>query len=375
MANPIITEATIRSLTTPESFSRGEDYYHSGAVSDIERRGDVLHAEVEGSSYQPYQVTIELDESGIVAADCSCPYDWGGYCKHIVAVLLTYIHGREEIAERPTPDALLAGLDAETLRGLVAWPAHFARRADPLGRNPDCPGAERSQPAAPSPSQAAAKPRRSPVDTSAIRRQVRYQMRGSDDYYAGGVVGGLDVVLMQAEEALEADDGENALAIAQTIADEIIPGWEEYDDSDGEFADFFSRLGAVMTEALLAADLPPAERKAWAPRLEKWQAELDNYSLDDAFDAARCAADQGWDYAPLRRAMLGQAPSDDASDDEEDGFADGLTEAWLNVLERQGRTDEFLNLARVEGQIMRYVTMLVKTGRVQEAIAYGLNAP
>ena len=58
MSTPIITEATIRSLTAPESFSRGEDYYHSGRVSDIERRGDTLYAEVEGSSYKPYQVTI-----------------------------------------------------------------------------------------------------------------------------------------------------------------------------------------------------------------------------------------------------------------------------------------------------------------------------
>lgn len=49
--NPTITEATIRSLATPESYSRGETYYRSGAVTDIERRGDTLRAEVEG--HQP----------------------------------------------------------------------------------------------------------------------------------------------------------------------------------------------------------------------------------------------------------------------------------------------------------------------------------
>ena len=54
MANPIITEATILGLTSPESYSRGEQYYRSGAVSDIERRGDTLRAKVEGSSYEPY---------------------------------------------------------------------------------------------------------------------------------------------------------------------------------------------------------------------------------------------------------------------------------------------------------------------------------
>ena len=373
MANPIISEATLRSLTTPESFSRGEDYYHSGAVSDIERRGDVLHAEVEGSHYEPYQVSINLDESGIVAADCSCPYDWGGYCKHIVAVLLTYIRDRTEIAERPTPDALLAGLDAETLRGLLLGLLTAHAELIPWVETQVALRAQRSQPAVSPPAQAAPPPRRSPVDTNAIRRQVRYQMRGSDDYAASGVVSGLDTILAQAVQALDANDGENALAIAATIAEEIIPGWEEFDDSDGIFGDFFPRLGAVMTEAFLTADLPAAERTPWTSRLEKWQAELDDYGVGDAFDAALAAADQGWDYAPLRRAMLGQAPSDEKSDDEESGFADALAQAWLNVLERQGRTDEFLNLARARGQITRYVTMLVKAGRVQEAIAYGLN--
>ncbi len=86
-----ITEATIRRLASAESFSRGEDYYDRGAVVNLEKRGDTLLAQVEGSSYEPYDVTIELGEGEVVAADCTCPYDWGGYCKHIVAVLLTYV--------------------------------------------------------------------------------------------------------------------------------------------------------------------------------------------------------------------------------------------------------------------------------------------
>ncbi len=389
MSDPIITEAAVRSLTTPESFSRGEEYYRSGRVSDIERRGNVLRAEVEGSSYEPYQVTIELDDSGIVTADCSCPYDWGGCCKHIVAVLLTHIRNREEIAERPPPDALLAGLDAETLRGLLSSLLAVRGELIPWVETQIALRTARSQPAAPSPAQAPAKPPRSPVDTNAIRRQVRYQMRGSDDYYAGGAVSGLNNILAQAVQALDANDGENALAITATIAEETIPGWEEY-DSDGEFGEWFSRLGAVIAEALLTADLPPAVRKAWTPRLEKWQAELDDYGVDDAFDAALCAAEYGWDYAPLQRAAQGEALPDEVSDDalgeeeiedeideegddEEPWFADELTEAWLNVLERQGRTAEFLNLARAKGRISRYLTVLVKANRVQEAIDYGLN--
>lgn len=393
MSDPTITEATIRSLATPESFSRGEEYYRSGMVSDIERRGDVLHAEVEGSSYMPYRVTIELDESGIISTDCTCPYDWGGCCKHIVAVLLTYMGEREEIAERPAPEELLAGLDAETLRGLLGSLLAAHGELIPWFETQITLRAARSRPAAQSSARTPGVPARSAVDMNAIRRQVRYQMRGSDDYYGGDMVRGLHTILAQAVQALDANDGENALAIAGAIADETIPGWEPY-DSDDEFGEWFSSLGAVMAEALLTADLPEAERKAWASRLERWQAELDDYDGDVAFDAALCAAECGWDYAPLQRAMRGEVapdevPGDDLDeeeeefeddleeedDDEEPWFENELAEAWLNVLERQGRTDEFLNLAHATGRITRYVTMLVKAGRMQEAIDYGSTQP
>ena len=168
-------------------------------------------------------------------------------------------------------------------------------------------------------------------------------------------------------------DGENALAIVLIIAEETIPGWEEFDDSDGEFGEWFSVLGQVFTEALLTTDLPRAERQDWARKLAKWQAELDDYGVDEAFDAAIAAAEQGWDYEPLRRAMAGHITEQGAWSDETPWFADSLTAARLNVLERQGRTTEYLNLAQAEGETERYVTMLVKAGRWQEAVDYGLE--
>ena len=119
MPQPQFSEATLRSLTSGQSFSRGQEYFHSGAVVELERRGDTLLAHVEGSGYEPYQVTVKLDAGGIVEAECTCPYDWGGYCKHIVATLLAYIHRPEQVTERPAITTLLADLDRETLIDLV----------------------------------------------------------------------------------------------------------------------------------------------------------------------------------------------------------------------------------------------------------------
>ncbi|QSG07624.1 SWIM zinc finger family protein [Halapricum desulfuricans] len=75
----------IRSLCTEQSFERGVNYYHQDRVQELEVDGDEIRATVRGSSY--YDVAIDIVDDTI-RTHCSCPYDYAGDCKHIVAVLL-----------------------------------------------------------------------------------------------------------------------------------------------------------------------------------------------------------------------------------------------------------------------------------------------
>src|SRR5215470_8267284 len=111
MIIPRLSEATIRANTSPDSFSRGRSYFDSGAVVDMALRGNTLQGQVEGSQYTPYRVNISFDQGGVTAASCTCPYDSGGWCKHIVAVLLTCLYEGEDVETRPALDEILAELD------------------------------------------------------------------------------------------------------------------------------------------------------------------------------------------------------------------------------------------------------------------------
>ena len=117
---PRITEAAIHAKVTESSYDRGVDYYHSGTVESATLRGSQLFAEVQGSEWDPYQVGITFLGSDFTAS-CTCPYDWGGYCKHVVATLLTAAdnNGSVPIAVKPPVADLLASLDADELRALV----------------------------------------------------------------------------------------------------------------------------------------------------------------------------------------------------------------------------------------------------------------
>ncbi len=79
-----LTEDMLHSLSTEQSFERGRQYYRAGAIQNAARQGDVLTAVCEGSSAPAYRLRVELDQAGVHTASCTCPYDWGGLCKHLV---------------------------------------------------------------------------------------------------------------------------------------------------------------------------------------------------------------------------------------------------------------------------------------------------
>ncbi|MCP4407355.1 MAG: SWIM zinc finger domain-containing protein [Gammaproteobacteria bacterium] len=376
--HPKLTEAAIRSLTTAQSFERGMDYYRADAVCEMQRRGNTLLAEVEGNSYEPYQIIIELDMGGVVDADCTCPYERGGFCKHIVAILLSYADESNEITQRPTVDALLADLDRDRLLNLLT--NLLNNHSELIDWVEGQLNAYHQQAKAMALPASTTKPRQrhTPIDTAILRRQLQNRKRhhSERDFYnmsSSALMATLGEVLEQAREFVESSDGRNGLAIIQMLAEETVEDWFEYDHEGDSMISFLELLDQCLAEVLLIADLSPAERKTWSARLEAWQGSLGEYSIDEAFNAAIGAAEYGWDYLPLQRAMQGQPSSRNSLEADAPPNADSLTMARLNVLERQGRTDEFLNLSEAEGQTERHATMLVRIGRAEEALRYGLK--
>lgn len=362
---PTITEAAIRTLARPQSYDRGEDYYEQGAVRDITRRGDRLRASVDGSQYEPYQVQINLDETGVVDTACSCPYDQGGICKHRVAVLLTYSRNPDEVSQRPPISELVADTDPAELRDLLV---------DLVERQPDLEEwIESRLKTAQSDATVDSSGNQSPdINRDSIRQQVQYVLqppkgrggRTQDPYTAVETdVKKLGDLLDQAWAAIEADDGGTALDVLEPLADELMnEAWLalSYDDSQAIF-EFFDEVDTALAEALLTADLSDAERDDWEARLQTWQREMESYTDRPPYSVALDVV-QRERRADSRYAALwdGNPP----------WYAEDVIKARLNVLERQNRVDEYLDLAAATDQIDAYATMLVEEDRIDEAIEY-----
>ncbi len=55
-----------------------------------------LKALCQGSAASPYRVEVTFSQKGIASTNCSCPVGAGGYCKHVAALLLTWLHEPEK---------------------------------------------------------------------------------------------------------------------------------------------------------------------------------------------------------------------------------------------------------------------------------------
>lgn len=111
---------------TSRVLSRGKAYFHNDRVQFLEKAGSEGQEEwfalVEGSGDE-YEVEIAIQPNGDIARySCECPYDWGGPCKHIAAVLFK-IREEKSVMKKERPSTPVAKPQAQSAEELMeAYP-------------------------------------------------------------------------------------------------------------------------------------------------------------------------------------------------------------------------------------------------------------
>ena len=91
MAKIAFTEDLAFSVANFSSFEKGKVYFDDGLVSALRKDGEEFTATVTGN--EPYRVRLRFDHDELTYS-CSCPYDFGGACKHVVAAILAFASDR-----------------------------------------------------------------------------------------------------------------------------------------------------------------------------------------------------------------------------------------------------------------------------------------
>lgn len=245
---PRLTEAQIRKLATPQSFERGDRYYQNGAIINPTRQGLELWADCQGS--QLYQPRATLGKGGVVASECTCPYDWGGLCKHQVALLLAYVHEPDSFYALPPLSEMLASRSRDDLVDLIG---------KMLQRHPELLSlVELTTP----------RPKGKPIDLATYRRQAQRALRRDE---MDEIAEDLTVLQDAADQLLQKGDWLNAGSLYQMLVQEVTAAYD-YNlrdiDYDGAVCivvqDSIEGLGLCLSDA----DTLDAEtRREWLSTL------------------------------------------------------------------------------------------------------------
>ena len=369
MAKIPLSLESIRQEATTQSFQRGESYYHDNAVLSLFLRGQNLEAKVSGSEYDGYRVTVELEDNHITSAYCTCPYDYGGWCKHIVATLLAYLHEPNSIEKRLTLEQLLDELDAEQSRQLVQFLAEDnPELIDQVERF-----ISRIKPVAISSPQGTSNEHQEvpqiTVNTkfysSKVREILREAVRDCEDNWDNEEdTVSLEIIELidDTKDLFEKGEVHNALAILKAITETCASKWDDdLTDYGIEPHEVLDVLCEVWTEAIFSTDLTSQENLKLKRELETWQKQ---WNVD--FSMLLTALEEGWNNEVLQAILQGNVTVE--AIDEKPYYQDNLTLIRLKILKQKGRYEEYLNIAKATHQTKEYLTMLAWLDRTEEAL-------
>lgn len=355
-----LTLAQIRARATPQSFARGEVYYHRGAVFDTVKRGNELEGRCAGSEYIPYRIRVTLDETdNIEATSCSCPYDWGGDCKHIVALLLTYVYKPEAFEERaPVEDALLERSKEQLVMLIRQMVARYPDLQALIDR--------------PMPGQ---QPAGQPLDTEPFRLELRRAVHTFGEWGDRTAEQTIYSVADAARHFEAAGDWHSACAIYQAILEECLIAGHYPVDDEGQYVFALDSVLQRLVKCLECDEIAQDDAVRWAV-LERlldayiWNIDMGGYGLGDAVvPEALLTHARREDWPAIRERIL-----DAQRRKAQKSYGKWGVEAYEDLLiqlDALDNVDPEVTLQRLREQQLYELLFdkLLSMGRVEEAVA------
>ena len=307
-----LSEADIQAYSDDASFRKGYDNYFQHAIVEPTLSESVLRAFCHSSSGRPYRVEATLLPAGdksahkVVSAGCRCPR--GGFCKHLVALLLTWLHQPERFVVR---SRLMARLDEKSREELLALLEQLVQRQpdiEPMvellielplatpaqGKNRPGRGKERT------------------LDPSTIESQVASAFYNAGEGWgaASRVAAELDRLCDIGKSFAEAGEWANAQVVYAAVAEETIIQYEGLHD-EGQVSWIMGQCAAGLVACLNA--------QATLPKREQLDAEDREELLTTLFDLWKFGYNYGGIGVDAAGAIAGNATAQERK----------RVEAWL----------------------------------------------
>ena len=268
---------------------RGLDYFRKGLVEEPEELSPGLYeAIVQGS--EPYRVTVTIQNEIVTDYSCTCPYDLGPVCKHVVSLLFALhgdsigikVRGRKASTAPKAPtekkagpktvkgqiDEILSKLSVEAMAGFIREQS----MADPAFRRRFL-----------SEFTATVKGESKAVYAQQVKA-ILQSAKGRGGFIewnrAGSVGKAVYGLLLSAKKHLGTKNYQTAMLISCAVLEEMVKALQFADDSDGD-------IGSCIEEAM---------ENLWQAAASKLPEEQRKWLFDYVTTAFRKRLFEGWDW-------------------------------------------------------------------------------
>lgn len=260
----VIDRTALRKMAGAQSYSRGQDYYDGEQVDDLNEYEGVITARVMGTS--AYKVKLWMEKETLEHS-CSCPMgDAGHFCKHCVAVGLTWLDEKQETKTKSakttkpsvTLDDAKEWLQQQDKKTLVEMLLKQVMEDERLRRDILLKTAKSDS--------------KKGVNIDAYRSAIKCAVNDCDDYVdyhsMHGYVRGIDDAVDGIDGLLKEGYTDEVIGLAEYALRQIETALESADDSDGYMSDLLGRLQEIH---LIACKKSQPEPEALARRLFDWE--------------------------------------------------------------------------------------------------------
>lgn len=353
-----LTLGMIRAGASSSSFERGQAYYREGMIFEQQVHGNELCGRCVGNSMPDYKIRVFFDENGVKNTHCTCEYDYGGYCKHVVALMLAYIHSPQLFVEKPTLLETLKDFSLDDVKSLlieIIYTHDLYNELDTIIAKRKVEFAQ---------AEAVANPH-AEVDVRPYQQRIQRSLpqfsgnngsnrrRSYDDYYDSEdwiyqLEAVIDNTATTIGEFIDAGNLNNAITLALAVVETLnTPDFQEFGELDS-----YHIIDKLLAKCVLMCE----------PDMLLWKKINTYFKKISTFNLTRKALENGWQN--LKDARNSQ------SLERSDHRAEQLIDIQLEILDEQSRIDDFLILAHANARHKEYTQCLMALGRYQAAIDY-----
>ncbi|MEZ4520820.1 MAG: SWIM zinc finger family protein [Thermomicrobiales bacterium] len=350
---PQISERDIQDRVGAQSFQRGRSYADAGRIIATRRHDNTINGLCLGSVAVPYRLHATLEEEGVVEAECSCPVGHGGYCKHVAALLLTWLEHPEAFVEAVDLESALAEKSKEELIQLLLTVAEGSPQFEQLLETAI--GADREGPAS------AAEFFRQQVETALLPLETHWDF-SSGGYGYGGQV---SAIVGNGDEMVEREEWREAASVYRGVLEGVGESDALAYDEEGSLVEAVWQSITGLGVCLDHLDDPADREPILDVLFEVFYTDISEYGgIDLSIGAPEILVAK---TTPEERNELIERVRDIMP--EEDGWIQRAYAQLLLELETEKLEGEaYIERCRELGLTDRLVDRLLSLGRNEEAI-------